>query len=59
MLSKSGRREGIDFKHNKWIFFLVIAALLGAVSGLFDKYLMANATDGGVGIDRIDSAKLV
>lgn len=53
MLSKSGRREGIDFKHNKWIFFLVIAALLGAVSGLYDKYLMANATDGGVGIDRM------
>lgn len=40
MLSRSSKKEGIDFKHNKWIFFVVIAALLGAVSGLYDKYLM-------------------
>lgn len=40
MLSRSGKREGIDFEHNKWIWFVVLAALLGAVSGLYDKYLM-------------------
>lgn len=40
MLSRSGKKEGIDFKHNKWIFFIVMAALTGAVSGLYDKYLM-------------------
>ena len=41
MLSRSGKKEGIDFKHNKWIYFIVLAAVLGAVSGLYDKYLMA------------------
>lgn len=41
MLSRSGRKEGIDFKHNKWIFCIVLAAFLGAVSGLYDKFLMA------------------
>ena len=40
MLSRSGKKEGIDFKHNKWILFIVLAAVAGAVSGLYDKYLM-------------------
>ena len=40
MLSRSGKKEGIDFKHNKWIWFIVLAAVLGAASGLYDKYLM-------------------
>ncbi len=53
MLSKSGKKEGIDFKHNRWIGFIVLAAILGAVSGLYDKYLMAAPNDGGVGIDRM------
>lgn len=53
MLSKSGRKEGIDFEHNKWIGCIVLAALLGAVSGLYDKYLMASPEDGGVGLDRM------
>ena len=53
LLSKSGKREGIDFKHNKWVYFLVLAALLGAVSGLYDKYLMAGTADGGAGLNRM------
>jgi hypothetical protein len=53
MLSRSGKKEGIDFKHNRWIGFIVLAAVLGAVSGLYDKYLMASPADGGVGIDRM------
>lgn len=40
MLSRSGKKEGIDFKHDKWIFFIILAAVTGAVSGLYDKYLM-------------------
>ncbi|MGN0310425.1 MAG: DMT family transporter, partial [Bacteroides sp.] len=40
MLSRSGKKEGIDFKHNRWILFIVLAAVMGAVSGLYDKYLM-------------------
>lgn len=53
MLSRSSRKEGIDFQHNKWIYFVVTAALLGAASGLYDKYLMASPADGGVGLDRM------
>lgn len=40
MLSRSGKKEGIDFQHNKWIWFVVLAAVFGAVSGFYDKYLM-------------------
>jgi transporter family protein len=53
LLSRSGRKEGIDFKHDLWIYFLLLAALLGAISGLYDKYLMASPQDGGVGLDRM------
>jgi drug/metabolite transporter (DMT)-like permease len=41
LLSRTGKREGIHFTHNKWIYFLVAAAVLGAMSGLYDKYLMS------------------
>jgi transporter family protein len=40
MLSRSGKKEGINFKHNRWIFFIILAAVTGAISGLYDKYLM-------------------
>ena len=53
LLSRSGKKEGIDFKHDMWVYFLLAAAVLGALSGLYDKFLMASPTDGGVGIDRM------
>ena len=53
MLSRSGKKEGIDFKHNKWIYCIVMAAVLGAISGLYDKYLMAPVDQGGIGLDRM------
>ena len=53
LLARSGKREGIDFKHNKWIFFLVLAAMMGTCSGLLDKYLMASPENGGVGLNRM------
>ncbi len=53
MLSRSGKKEGIDFKHDKYIYFVVLASLLGAVSGLYDKYLMAPVAEGGIGLDRM------
>lgn len=40
------------FSHNGWICLLVIAAFLGAISGLYDKYLMAPVTEGGAGLNR-------
>ena len=41
LLSKSGKREGIDFVRNRWVAFVIAAAMLGAVSALYDKYLMS------------------
>ena len=53
MLSRSGKKEGIDFKHDHWIWMVVGAALLGAISGLYDKYLMAPVESGGAGLDKM------
>ncbi|MBQ8239976.1 MAG: EamA family transporter [Bacteroides sp.] len=53
LLSRSGKKEGIDFKHNRWVFAVVGAAVMGAVSGLYDKYLMAPVSEGGIGLDRM------
>ena len=53
LLSRSGRREGINFSHNRWIYCVVFAAILGAVSGLFDKYLLSPLSQGGEGLDRM------
>jgi len=39
-LSVAGRADGIRFHRDKWIGFLAIGTLLGAVSGLYDKHLM-------------------
>ncbi|MBQ9656402.1 MAG: DMT family transporter [Prevotella sp.] len=53
LLSQSGKKEGIDFKHNRWIWMIVASAVMGAISGLYDKYLMAPVSDGGLGLDRM------
>lgn len=42
-LSFAGRAEGIDFRRNKWIWWLCAGTLLGGISGLYDRYLMARA----------------
>lgn len=39
-LSLVGRREGIRFERNRWVLMLLGATLTGAVSGLYDKYLL-------------------
>mgnify|MGYP001053745609 CR=1 FL=1 len=53
LLSISGRKEGIRFSHNRWIYFVVLAAILGAISGLYDKYLLAPIDQGGEGLDQM------
>lgn len=45
LLSRSGRREGIDFLHNGWILCVALAAVTGAASGLYDKFLMRRLGD--------------
>jgi uncharacterized membrane protein len=39
-LSIAGSREGIHFHRDKWIGFLVAGTMLGALSGLYDKFLL-------------------
>lgn len=53
MLSRSSKKEGIDFKHNKYILFVILANVLGAISGLYDKFLMASPENHGVGLDKL------
>ncbi|MCI7514159.1 MAG: DMT family transporter [Bacteroidales bacterium] len=40
LLSRSSKKENVDFVHNKWIWFIAISAITGACSGLYDKYIM-------------------
>ena len=40
LLSVSGKKEGINFSHNKWVFYAVLSIIFGAISGLYDNYLM-------------------
>ncbi|NDW17365.1 EamA family transporter [Dysgonomonas sp. 216] len=40
LLSATGKKEGINFRRDKWILFIFLASVLGAASGLYDKYLM-------------------
>jgi transporter family protein len=40
MMSRAGKKENIDFKNNRWIWLIALAVISGAVSGLYDKFLM-------------------
>lgn len=53
LLSRSGKEEGIRFGHNRWIWLLLLAAVLGAVSGLYDKFLMSPVGSGGLGLHKM------
>ena len=53
LLKLGGKKEGIDFMRNRWALCLIAAALLGACSGLYDKYLMSSPEEGGLGLNRL------
>ncbi len=40
LMSRAGKKENIDFKSNRWIWCVAGATVMGAVSGLYDKYIM-------------------
>ncbi|WP_346864146.1 DMT family transporter [uncultured Draconibacterium sp.] len=40
LFSTAGKLEGIEFKRNKWIYFIIAGTLLGACSGLYDKFII-------------------
>ena len=39
-MSRAGKKEDIDFKSNKWIWCVAAATVIGAISGLYDKFVM-------------------
>ena len=40
MMSRSSKKENIDFTRNKWMIFVAIGTIMGAVSGLYDRFIM-------------------
>lgn len=40
LFSVVGHKEGISWKSNRWIWLILLATLLGSISGLYDKHLM-------------------
>ena len=40
IMSRAGKKEEIDFKSNKWIWCVAAATVIGAISGLYDKFVM-------------------
>ena len=40
LMSRSSKKENIDFTRNKWMLFVAIGTIMGAVSGLYDKFIM-------------------
>lgn len=40
LISRVSNKEGISFSHSKWLWMSVGATLLGAVSALYDKWLL-------------------
>ena len=42
LLSRAGKRESIDFRSSRYVWALFAAMTLGAVSGLYDKYIISS-----------------
>lgn len=40
LFSTVGKLEGLSFRSNRWLWFIIAGTLLGAASGLYDKYLL-------------------
>ena len=53
LLKHTSKKEGISWARNKWIYFVFLANVIGAISGLYDKYLMASPENGGVGLNKM------
>lgn len=41
LMNKSGKREGIKFESNKWVIMLLLSAVIVAISGIYDKFLLS------------------
>ena len=41
LMNRSGKLEGIQFKTNKWVYMLLASAVMVALSGVYDKFLLS------------------
>lgn len=41
LMSRSSKKENIDFFRNKWMWCVAVGTIMGAVSGLYDKFIMS------------------
>lgn len=40
LFSVAGRKEGISFHNNRWVYAMIGSTIIGAISSLYDKYLL-------------------
>lgn len=40
LFSTAGKLEGIQFRKNKWVYYIVAGTIIGAASGLYDKFIL-------------------
>lgn len=46
LISMSGRKEGISMKNSIWMWLVLAGTMIGAVSGLYDKFLVGDPDNG-------------
>lgn len=46
LISVSGKKEGITMRHNIWIWAVIAGTVIGAISGLYDKFLVGSPLNG-------------
>ena len=44
-MNRSGKLEGINFKSDKWVYMLLGSAVLVALSGVYDRFLLVDEKD--------------
>jgi len=42
LFSMVGLKEGISFRSNKWVIYMTLSTIIGSISSLYDKYLVAH-----------------
>ncbi len=42
LFSLTGEKEGISFRKNRWIVLMIFSTIIGSISSLYDKYLVAH-----------------
>lgn len=48
-VSLSSKKEGLDFRHNRYVWVMFLSTLFSAAAALWDKFVMGRPEDGGLG----------